>query len=67
MAEIGSAGEKRMQVASKKIGEVAVSYSSGSSYSSAAASSTLADLSETTYGLQLLALIRQHIMPVYVP
>ena len=67
MAEIASAGEKRMQVASKKVGEVAVSYASGSSSSSSSSSSTLADLTETTYGLQLLALIRRHVMPVYVP
>ena len=67
MAEIASAGEKRQEVSSKKVGDVAVSYASGSSSSSASASSTLADLSETTYGLQLLALIRRHIMPVYIP
>jgi len=63
---LAASGEKRERVASKKVGEVAVSYSSSSS-SSSASSSSLADLPETTYGLQLLSLIRLHAMPVYVP
>jgi len=61
-------GEKRERVASKKVGEVAISYaSSASSASGAASSSALADLPETAYGLQLLSLIRLHALPVYVP
>ena len=63
---LAASGEKRERVASKKVGEVAVSYSSSSS-SSSASSSSMADLPETTYGLQLLSLIRLHAMPVYVP
>ena len=69
LADLASAGEKRQQISSKKVGEVSVTYSSSSSSSSSSdtASSTLADLSETTYGLQLLSLIRLHRMPMYVP
>ena len=63
---LAASGEKRERVASKKVGEVAVSYSSSSS-SSSASSSSMADLPETTYGLQLLSLVRLHAMPVYVP
>ena len=66
LADLASAGEKRQQVSSKKVGEVSVSYSTTLSSSSASASSTLADLSETTYGLQLLSLIRLHQMPVFI-
>ena len=68
LADLASAGEKRQQVSSKKVGDVSVSYSTtASSSSSASSSSTLADLSETTYGLMLLSLIRLHRMPMYVP
>ena len=67
LADLASAGEKRQQVSSKKVGEVSISYSSTSSSTSSFSSSTLADLSETTYGLQLLSLIRLHRMPMYVP
>ena len=68
LADLASAGEKRQQVSSKKVGDVSVSYSTTASSSfSASASSPLADLSETTYGLQLLSLIRLHRMPMYVP
>ena len=66
-ADLASAGEKREKVSSKKVGDIAISYSTSSSSSSATVSSTLADLSETTYGLQLLSLIRLHRMPMYVP
>ena len=67
LADLASAGEKRQQVSSNKVGEVSVSYAITSSSSSATVSSTLADLSETTYGLMLLSLIRLHRMPMYVP
>ena len=43
-----------------------VSYTTGS-YLSSSASSSLADLPETAYGLQLLTLIRQYGRPRYVP
>ncbi len=68
-AEIAAAGKAtaaKQQVTSKKVGEVAVSYTAGS-YLSEKASSALADLTETAYGLQLLTLIRQYDRPRYIP
>ena len=68
MAAIASAGEKQQQIASQKVGEVAVTYASSSSSSSASIGRTSqADLPETVYGLQLLALIRLHAFGLYVP
>ncbi len=64
MAILASSGEKQQRVASKKVGEVAVSFATSSSSSVDAA---LADLTETTYGLQLLSLIRMHSFGRYVP
>jgi hypothetical protein len=52
-------------VASRKVGEVQVTYASSDSLSSA--STALADLTETGFGLQLLTLIRQHASPLYIP
>ena len=52
---------------SKKVEEVAVTYSSGASSSSVSASSDLADLTETDFGLQLLSLLCMYARPVYVP
>ena len=65
-AQIAAAGQSQQKIASKKVGEVAVTYSSGSS-STAAVSTGLADLPETSFGLQLLTLFRIHSRPVYVP
>ena len=66
-AVIATAGSGAMQeVASKKVGEVQVSYST----SSAAASSVstgLCDLKETVYGLQLLSLLRLYGFAKYIP
>ena len=68
MAVIASAGEKQQQIASQKVGEVAVTYAVSSSSSSATAGSAAqADFSETLYGVQLLALIRLHSFGMYVP
>ena len=50
-AAIAAAGQSQQKIASKKVGEVAVTYSSGTSSSSVSASSDLADLSETPFGL----------------
>ena len=61
-AAIASAGQK---IASKKVGEVSVTYSSGNSSSSV--STDLADLTETDFGLQLLGLIKMYARSVYVP
>ncbi len=53
------------RVTSKKVDDVAVTYSSGASSSTSATG--LADLEETAYGLQLLTLLRLHSWPRYVP
>ena len=53
------------KVTGKKVDDVSVTYSSGAS--SSAASSRFADLNETTYGLQLLTLLRLHSETWYVP
>ena len=66
MAQIAAAGEPRQRIASKKAGEVAVTYASGAS-SAVPVSTDLADLPETSYGLQLLSLIRLYRKSVYVP
>ena len=57
----------RQRIASKKAGEVAVTYSSGTSSSSVSVNTDLADLTETDFGLQLLSLLRLYARPVYVP
>ena len=62
-----AASQARQKIASKKVGEVAVTYSSGTSSSSVSASSDLADLSETDFGLQLLSLLRLYSRSFYVP
>ncbi len=67
LAQIAAAGQTQQKITSKKVGEVAVTYSSGTSSSSASASSDLADLTETDFGLQLLSLIRLYSRSVYVP
>ena len=53
-------------IASKKVGEVSVSYNTSSSVS-ASVSTGLADLKQTIYGLQLLSLIRMHGFAKYIP
>ena len=50
-------------ITSKKVDGVAVTYASGKESSDSA----FADLSETTYGLQLLSLIRLYSFTHYVP
>ncbi len=66
-AAIASAGQAQQKIASKKVGEVAVTYSSGASSSSASVQTDLADLTETSFGLQLLGLIRLYGRSVYIP
>ena len=61
-----SAGMAKQRIASKKVGEVSVTYMSGTS-SSFSVPGDLADLPETDYGLQLLSLIRLYARPVYIP
>ena len=66
-AVIAAAGQAQQRVASKKVGEVSVTYSSGTSSASSSVSTGLAGLTETEYGLQLLGLIRLYSRSVYVP
>ena len=58
-------GQTGAQVASKKVGEVQISYSTGTSMS-AKANTGFADLTETEYGIQLLSLIREYNRPRYI-
>lgn len=62
---IAAAGQAQQRIASKKVGEVSVTYASGASSSSV--STDMADLTETDFGLQLLSLIRMYGRSVYVP
>ena len=64
---IAAAGQSRQKIASKKVGEVSVTYASGASSSSSSVSSDLADLTETSFGLQLLSLLRLYSYIGYVP
>lgn len=66
-AQIAAAGQAQQKIASKKVGEVSVTYSSGASSSSVSVQTDLADLTETDFGLQLLSLIKMYVRPVYVP
>ena len=59
--------QAQQKIASKKVGEVSVTYATGTSSSSVSASSDLADLTETSFGLQLLSLLRLYGMTRYVP
>ena len=66
-AQIAAAGRGSMQeIASKKVGEVSVSYSTSSSVSGSV-STSLGDLTRTVYGLQLLSLICLYGVARYVP
>ena len=66
-AQIAAAGQAQQKVASKNVGEVSVTYSSGISSSSVSVSTDLADLTETDFGLQLLGLIKLYSRSMYVP
>ena len=64
MARVASSGMGALQeVASKKVGEVSVSYASAASGNSAG----LQDLKRTAYGLQLLSLLRLYGFAKYIP
>ncbi len=64
---IAAAGQAQQKIASKKVGEVAVTYASGASSSSVSANTDIADLTETSFGMQLLGLIKLYGRSVYVP
>jgi len=65
-AAIAAAGQSQQKIASKKVGEVSVTYSSGTS-STSSAQTDLSDLTETSFGLQLLSLLNLYSMTRYVP
>ena len=66
MAALAEAGRaSRQEVSSRKVGEVSVSYSRAASASGV--SSGLPDLPETSFGLQLLSLLRLHGFSKYIP
>ena len=62
---IATAGQSSRAVASKKVGEVSVTYAAGASSSSV--DTDFADLAETSFGRQLLSLLRLYSMTRYVP
>ncbi len=64
---IAAAGQSQQRVASKKVGEVSVTYSSRTSSSSISTSTDLDDLTETSFGLQLLSLLKLDSFTRYVP
>ena len=66
-AQIAAAGQPPQRITGKKAGEVSVTYAAGASSASSAASTVLADLPETTFGQQLLSLIRLYSRSVYIP
>ena len=63
LSVLASAGQARQKIASKKVGEAAVAYASAAS----SASSSLSDLPETAFGLQLLSLLRLYGRSIYIP
>lgn len=65
-AQIAAAGQAQQRIASKKVGEVSVTYETGAS-SSSYVSTDLADLTETDFGMQLLGLIKLYGRSMYVP
>ena len=67
MSAIAAAGRAQQKIASKKVGEVSVTYASGTSSSSVSARTDLADLPETSFGLQLLSLLKMYGRSFYVP
>jgi len=65
-ARLADAGQVRPRITGKKVGEVSVTYAAGPS-SSFPSYAGPAELAETSFGLQLLALIRTYGRSVYVP
>ena len=65
-AALAAAGQAPQRIAGKKAGEVSVTYETGAPSASYAVSAALADLPETSFGLQLLALIRRYSRSVLI-
>ncbi len=67
MAQLASAGRGALkEIASKKAGDVAISYNTSSSVS-ASVMTGFSDLKETVYGLQLLSMLRLYGRSRYIP
>ena len=66
-ASVAAAGQAPQRITSRKAGEVSVTYAAGASASRESISAALADLPETSFGLQLLALIRLQGRNLYIP
>ena len=64
MAQLAAAGQGQQRIASQKAGEVSVAYATGTS---SAVYTGFADLKETSFGLQLLSLVRLYARGAYVP
>ena len=65
-AAIAAVGKNQTSSETKKVGEVTITRSSGSSWSSAGVQSGFADLGETAFGLQLLSMLRLYSRSMYV-
>ena len=65
-AVLARAGEAPRRITGRKAGEVSVTYAAASPVPYAV-SAALADLPETVFGLQLLALIRLYSRGAYIP
>ena len=66
-AVLASAGQAPQRITGKKIGEVSVTYATAASPASGSGSAEPADLRETAFGLQLLAILRRYRRSLYVP
>ena len=62
--QLAAAGQGQQRIATKKAEEVSVAYATGAS---SAVYTGLADLQETSYGLELLSLVRLYARSAYVP
>ena len=66
-AVLASAGQAPQRITGKKVGEVSVTYATAASPASGSGLAEPADLRETAFGLQLLAILRRYRRSLYVP
>ena len=66
-AVLASAGQAPQRITGKKVGEVSVTYATAASPASGSGLVEPADLRETAFGLQLLAILRRYRRSLYVP
>ena len=66
-AALASAGQAPQRITGKKVGEVSVTYATAASPASGSGWAEPADLRETAFGLQLLAILRRYRRSLYVP